>query len=92
MMSAIKVPFLHDTGLHMRPAGRIMEVARKYRSDIRLNWSGRTADAKSILELLSLGVPPGAELVFEADGEDAVAALAELESLIREQINRFEDE
>lgn len=76
----------------MRPAGRIMEVARKYQSDIRLIWSGRTADAKSILELLSLGVPPGAELVFEANGADADEALAALDTLIREQINRFEDE
>lgn len=76
----------------MRPAGRIMELARKYQADIRLNWSGKSADAKSILELLSLGVPPGAELVFEAEGPDAEAALGALESLVREEINRFEDE
>ena len=92
MMNSVRVPFLHDTGLHMRPAGRIMGMARRYRSDIRLNWSGKSADAKSILELLSLGVPPGAEVVLQANGDDAVEALAALESLIRDQINRFEDE
>jgi len=91
-MAAKKVPFLHETGLHMRPAGRIMETARKFQSDVRLVWAGRRADAKSILELLSLGIPAGSELLFEAQGPDANEALTALESLITTQINRFEDE
>jgi len=69
-----------------------METARQYQADIRLLWSGRRADAKSILELLALGIPPGAEIVFEAQGPDAEEALRAIESLITEQINRFEDE
>ena len=86
-----KVPMLHKTGLHMRPAGRIMETACKFKSDIRLSWSDRSANAKSILEMLSLAAPPGAELVIEAQGADAEAAVNAIESLILTRINPEEE-
>ena len=86
-----KVPLLHKTGLHMRPAGRIMELANRYKSNIRLGCADRSANAKSILEMLSLAAPPGVELTLEAQGSDAEQALDAIEGLIRDQINREED-
>ena len=88
---ARKVPLLHKTGLHMRPAGRIMETACKFKSKVQLSWADRSADAKSILEMLSLAAPPGAELTVAAQGSDADEALDAIESLIRDRINREED-
>ena len=75
----------------MRPAGRIMELANKYKSSIRLGCADRSANAKSILEMLSLAAPPGAELVIEAEGSDAEEALNAIEALIRTRINAEED-
>ncbi len=89
--STRKVTLLHKTGLHMRPAGRIMETALKFKSDVQLKCADRSANAKSILEMLSLAAPPGAELVLEASGSDADQALDALESLIRDRINAEED-
>ena len=86
-----KVPLLHKTGLHMRPAGRIMELANRYKSNIRLGCADRSANAKSILEMLSLAAPPGCELVLEAEGSDAEEALDAIEALIRMKINPEED-
>ena len=86
-----KVPLLHKTGLHMRPAGRIMETASRFKADVQLSWGDRTANAKSILEMLSLAVPPGVELTLEAHGSDADRALDAIESLIRDRINREEE-
>ena len=86
-----KVPLLHKTGLHMRPAGRIMELANKFKSNIRLGCADRSANAKSILEMLSLAAPPGSELLFEAEGSDAEEALNAIEALIRTRINVEED-
>ena len=86
-----RVPLLHKTGLHMRPAGKIMELAARYQSNIRLSCADRTANAKSILEMLSLAAPPGAELVIDAEGGDAEEALNAIETLIRTRINLEED-
>ena len=91
MRGTRKIIFLHKTGLHMRPAGRIMETAKRYQSDIRLVWEGRSANAKSILDMLTMALPPGAELAIEADGPDAETALDALEQLIRGNINVYED-
>jgi phosphotransferase system HPr (HPr) family protein len=86
-----KVTLLHKTGLHMRPAGRIMETASRFKSDIHVGCADRRANAKSILEILSLAAPPGVELTLEAQGSDAEQALDAVEGLIRDQINREED-
>ena len=86
-----RVPLLHKTGLHMRPAGRIMELATRFKSNIRLGCADRSANAKSILEMLSLAAPPGAELLLEAEGSDAEEALDAIEALIRTRINLEED-
>jgi len=79
-----KVPLLHRTGLHLRAAGRFAETASRYQSDIRLRAMGREANGKSVLEILTLGAGPGAELTIQADGPDAEQALDALESLVRD--------
>ncbi len=82
-----KVPLLHKTGLHLRAAGCLAEAAGKFSSDVRLTVGGRTVNAKSVLEILTLGAGPGVELHLQAEGEDAEPALCALETLIRENFN-----
>ena len=77
------VPLLHRTGLHLRAAGRFAETANKYKSDVRLTVTGRRVNAKSVLDILTLGAGPGVELVLEADGCDAEDALTELVTLVK---------
>ena len=84
-----RVPLLHRTGLHLRPAGRVAETANRFKSEVRLTVTGRTVNAKSVLELLTLGAGPGVDLVFQADGPDAQEALDSLVTLVR---NNFDME
>ena len=59
-------------GLHARPCTRLARAAEKFRRcDIRVEWNGRTANAKSVLELMRLTAPRGALLRFVAAGKDA---------------------
>jgi phosphotransferase system HPr (HPr) family protein len=44
--------------------------------------NGRQANAKSILEILGLGADGGTELAISASGDDAAAAVAQLEQLV----------
>ena len=71
----------HAEGLHARPAEMIARQAMKYESSIVLANGDHRADAKSILEVLTLGAQHGVELRVEAagpDAEEAVVALGEL--------------
>jgi phosphocarrier protein len=55
-------------GLHFRPAMVLSEHAQSYPCVIRVSCGERQADAKSILDLLTLAAVFGSELVFEAQG------------------------
>ncbi len=81
-MPEIKIAVQHKVGLHARPASLFVQTAKRYKSNINVLYDGRTANAKSILSVLTLGAGQGAELAIEAEGEDADAALEALRSLI----------
>jgi phosphotransferase system HPr (HPr) family protein len=67
--------------LHARPAGALIRGAAKFESSITLSVGNRSADAKSILQVLGLGATGGTELTVStagADASDALEAIAEL--------------
>jgi phosphocarrier protein len=75
----VTVKALH--GLHIRPCTAVAQTAMKFRSRVRLSKAGQQADAKSILDLMTLAAGPGAELDLEVDGDDATDALEHLSAL-----------
>jgi phosphocarrier protein HPr len=67
--------------LHARPAGTLIRAAAQFQSAITLAAGGRSADAKSILQVLGLGATGGTEITVStsgADASDALDAIAEL--------------
>jgi phosphotransferase system HPr (HPr) family protein len=68
-------------GLHARPAARIVATARRFRARVSLIHGESTASAKDLLDVLYLAAPHGADLVVEAEGDDADAAAAALADL-----------
>lgn len=64
--------------LHSRPAARLAQTARRFKSDILLISESGEVDAKSMLDILSLAPEPNARLQFLARGPDAREALIEL--------------
>ena len=68
-------------GLHARPATMFVKLAHQFNASIVLIRENHRVEARSIMDLLTLGAGPGTELVLEADGDDAhdaVEALAQL--------------
>ena len=81
-MPEIKLTIIHDVGLHARPASAFVQTAAKFSSDIEVTHGEITANAKSILAVLTLGAHKDAEIVVKAEGEDADEALKALEELV----------
>ena len=69
-------------GLHARPAMQFVEIATRFASDVRLVRGEKSADAKSIMEVLMLAAESGTDLVIQADGDDAHEAVAALSGLV----------
>lgn len=68
-------------GFHLRAAGRIVKLTKRFASEVTIRYDGRSANAKSIMGLASLAAECGSRVEIEAVGPDeqeAVAALAEL--------------
>ncbi len=72
----------NNTGLHARPAAIFAQMAMNYKSIIIVKKEEKSANAKSILALMTLGISKGTEITIEADGEDEVTAVDSLTALI----------
>ena len=57
-------------GLYATPAMDLIEVAKTFDSDFTLTYSGKTVNLKSMMGVLSLGIPTKAKIVITADGDD----------------------
>ena len=68
-------------GLHARPAHALASLANRFQSHIEIMRDGESADAKSILAILTLAAVQGTELILKANGEDALEALEALADL-----------
>lgn len=71
----------NSLGIHARPAGKISQEAQRYQANVTIRSNEMEADAKSILDILTLAAPQGAELVVRAQGPDAAEAMQGLSRL-----------
>jgi phosphocarrier protein FPr/phosphocarrier protein len=76
----IVVPFEH--GIHARPAALLANSIKPLSADARVTANARQADARSTAALMALGVRRGDEILVEASGTDARAAVDALASVI----------
>ncbi len=65
-------------GLHARPATTLVKIANEFNAKLHLLHGNERVDLKSIMGVLSLGVPQGSEVVIEAVGDDADRALIKI--------------
>ena len=57
-------------GIHARPAGLLVKKAAEFQSNITINGNGKSADAKKLIKLMSLGIKQGMEISCQIEGED----------------------
>ena len=69
-------------GLHIRAATKLAQVASRYASEITLTYQERTIQAKNIMEVITLAVSSGAEIILRVSGEDEHNAFAAMLDLI----------
>ena len=84
MSKSESVTIEHNLGLHLRAAGALVQLAARYQSELSIRYGGLTANGKSIMSVLSLAAPCGAELDISAEGKDADEAVNSIVELIRQ--------
>ena len=86
-MPQITTTIAHEVGLHARPAALFVQTAKRYASTITVHYGERKANAKSMLQVVTLAAKQGAELTLYAEGDDADQALQALQQLIEANFN-----
>lgn len=80
-MTEIHLVVSNPSGLHARPAAQFVQTAAKFQSTVQIAANGKTADAKSILMVMGLGIKQGTEISLQAAGNDEAECLAALQEL-----------
>lgn len=81
-MAEKTVTLLNDEGLHARPAGVFVKKASQFKSTVEIRVGETTKNAKSIMNLMGLGLEKGAEFTIVAKGEDEAQAVEALSQLV----------
>lgn len=89
-MQQLTIKIHNKVGLHARPASLFVQTANKFHADLHIQYGVKEANAKSILDVLSLGVKQDGEITITADGNDDRAALQALEALIQADFHEKE--
>jgi phosphotransferase system HPr (HPr) family protein len=78
------------TGIHVRAAMEIDNLARRFDAKVRLSNKGVCAEDTTVWELLKLGAWVGDELLLEATGPEAQSAVDALADFIANQLHQYD--
>lgn len=82
-MKEITVKVVDPVGLHARPATIAVNVANKCKSDVNISYNGRSVNMKSIMGVMSLGIPTQSDITITCSGEDEEEAIKSIEESLR---------
>lgn len=88
----VDVAIRGKAGLHARPATVLANLAKEFQSEIRIRYGNQTANVKSLVSLLKLGVEGGQTIRLMAEGSDADEALETLQTAIASGLEDEEEE
>lgn len=84
------IVIINKLGLHARASTKLTQTASQFSSEIWIERNGRKVNAKSIMGVMMLAAAKGSTVTLEASGEDEVAAIAALDTLINDYFGEGE--
>ncbi|MCR5300276.1 MAG: HPr family phosphocarrier protein [Erysipelotrichaceae bacterium] len=84
-MKELKTVVIDSVGLHARPATISVNIANRFKSQVSITYDDHTVNMKSILGVMSLGIPSQAEITITCEGEDEELAIETISSILKEQ-------
>lgn len=75
---------IDEAGLHARPASLLVQAASKFPNNIYIEFQDKKLTLKSIMAVMSLGVPQNSTIAIEVEGDNAKEVLQALENILNE--------
>ncbi|MBE6548931.1 MAG: HPr family phosphocarrier protein [Ruminococcaceae bacterium] len=83
-MKNFEITVFDPVGIHARPAGVLVKEAQKLSSDITVTCRGKSADAKKLLAVMSLGAKCGDTLSVSVEGENEINDAEKIKSVMEQ--------
>lgn len=71
-------------GIHARPASMLVKFVSEFTSEIEIKKNDKTADAKGLFSIMSLGAVCGDKITFELLGDKSEEEALKLEGFCNE--------
>lgn len=72
-----------EIGIHARPAGQIVKIAKELQSNLTLEADGKAVDMKKLMAVMALGVKKGVNVTITAEGADEDTAITQMEEFFK---------
>ena len=69
-----------ELGVHARPAGLLVKLAKKYASKVTIEKDGK------LMAVMSLGIKQGETITVTVEGEDETVAAEEIAAFLNENV------
>lgn len=79
-----KVKILSEHGVHARPASKIVNALLKYDCEVDFIKDGKRFNAKSIMNIMGMGLKNGDEIEMDITGKDASMVEKEILNIFSE--------
>ncbi len=73
-------------GIHARPAGELVKLAKQFQSKIEIGKDGKSVDCKKIFGIMGLGAKKDHVVTFTIEGEDEEQALEAIQKFMAENL------
>lgn len=83
MVKRLNITVTDPVGLYATPATELVDHMKMFKSDIKLVYASKTVNMKSLMGVLSLGIPTKAKIEIIANGEDEDAAINRAQELMQ---------
>ncbi|MCM3757877.1 phosphocarrier protein HPr [Sporosarcina aquimarina] len=72
-------------GLHARPCSMLVSAVTPFKSEVTITYNERTANLKSIMGVMGMGIESGAQVEITADGADESEAIAKVDEIMKKE-------
>ncbi len=72
-------------GLHARPAGELVQLCKKFQSEIKMGKTAANIPARSILAIMAMGIGRGEKVVVSTEGADERQAMDAVKVLLEKE-------
>lgn len=84
-MQVVSARVTEPVGFHARPAAVAVTQAGRFKCSVELRYKDRTADMKSIIQIMKMGIPRDAQIEICCAGEDEKEAAEVIGRTMREK-------